>query len=465
MGFVMTISEPRKIVIVGLGTGGLYSAKTALGFNRKAEITIIEKRPYDMFSPCGLPFAIEGVVGSFEDLKYDVPDHLRRMKKMLAHEVQSINPSKKTVEVKNLDTWETKNIEYDSLVLATGGRPILLPVPGAKELIENGVYFVSTIENSEMVRSAAEKAKHAVMIGGGPIGLEIAIALKARGVELAITKRSPPVFPKVLDVDMGEIVEKYLREQNFKLFFGKKTERINTDDDGNISSVTIEGEDVPADMVVMGVGTEANTDLALQAGLEVGKYGIKVDDHLRTSDPNIYALGDCIESFNLVNKQPMPSQLATAAFLQGHVVGVNAAGGEVVYEGDLATFATVIGELEIAAVGFNTPSAEDAGFKVISGKSKGKSKPEYMPGSAPVTVKIIIDKENGKILGGQVIAEKGGGGAGWRVNLISMAIRTGMTIDQFAEIELAYTPPISEVYDPLSMASEFGAKKYNQLQK
>jgi NADH oxidase (H2O2-forming) len=458
----MTELEPKKVVVVGLGTGGLYTAKTALGFNRKAEITIIERRSYDMFSPCGLPFAIEGVVDSFEKLKYDVPGSLRRLKKMLAHEVQTINPGKRTIEVKNVDNWNTKEIEYDSLVLATGGRPIMLPVPGARELIDNGVYFVSTIENSEVVYEEAKKAGNAVLIGGGPIGLEIAVALKAHGVDVAITKKSPPVFPRILDEDMGVMVEDYLRSEEFRLYFGKKTERVNRNDEGKLTSVTIDGEDVPADMVIMGVGVEPNSDLAEQAGLEVDRYGIKVDDHLRTSDPNIYALGDCIESFNMITKQPMASQLATAAFIQAHVVGVNASGGDVVYEGDLGTFATVIGNLEIAATGFNSSGAKDAGFEVVNGKGKGKSMPDYMPGSVPVTVKIIIDKSNGTILGGQSISEKGGG-AGWRVNLIAMAIRTGMSIDRFAETELAYTPPISEVYDPLSMAAEFGSKKFAQL--
>jgi NADH oxidase (H2O2-forming) len=460
----MTVAEARKIIVVGLGTGGLYSAKTALGYNRKAEITLIERRPYDMFSPCGLPFAIEGKVENFKDLKYDVPDHLKRMRKMLLNEVQSIFPEEKSVEVKNLDTWETKTLHYDSLILATGGSPILLPIEGAKEKLDNGVYFVSTIENSEAVRNAALKSKNAVLIGGGPIGLEIVIALKALGLDVAITKRSPPVFPRILDEDMGKIIEENLIAQNFKLFFGKKTECINTDEQGKVVSIKIDSEDVPADIAVMAVGTQANTELAQSAGLEIGKYGIKVDDHLRTSDPNIYALGDCIESFNLIDNKPMASQLATAAYIQARVAGVNAAGGDMVYEGDLNTFVTVIGDLEIAATGYNSPEAENAGYKVITSKGKGKSKPEYMPGSTPVTVKIIIDKITRKILGGQAIAEQGGGGAAWRVNMISMAIRTGITIDKFAGVELAYTPPVSEVYDPLSMAAEFGIKKLSSLQ-
>jgi NADH oxidase (H2O2-forming) len=460
----MPTDEPVKIVVVGLGTGGLYSAKTALGVNKKAEITIVEKRPYDMFSPCGLPFAIEGVVPDFNDLKFNVPSNLRRLKKMLMHEVQAIYRDEKRLEVKNLDTWETKSLQYDKLILATGGSPIMLPVPGAQEMLDRGVYFVSTIENSIVVREAAQEAKNAVLIGGGPIGLEIAVALKKLGVNTSITKRSPPVFPRILDEDMGNIIKEYLEAEGFSLYFGDKSESVNTTD-GKVTSVTIGGEEVPADMVVMGVGTKPNIEIAQTAGLEIGDHGIVVNDHMQTSDPDIYALGDCITTFNLINQTPMASALATSAFLQAHVVGTNAAGGEITYEGDLNTFVTVIGDLEIAACGFNTPGAQEAGYEIVSGKGKSGSKPHYMPGAAPVTVKILIDKATGKIVGGQSISEQGTGGAAWRVNMISMAIRTGMTIDKFAEVELAYTPPVSEVYDPLSMASEFGLKKFKQTRR
>ena len=458
----MAINEPMKIVVVGLGTGGLYSSKTALGYNRKAEITVVEKRTYDMFSPCGLPFAIEGVVPDFDDLKFTVPSNLRRLQKHLAHEVQAIYPEDKMVEIKNLDNWSTKTLKYDSLILATGGSPIMLPVEGAKELLDRGVFFVSTIENSQRVQKVAKESKNAVLIGGGPIGLEIAVALKKLGVNVAITKRSPPVFPRLLDEDMGKIVEDYLVAEGFDLHFGKRTESINTNAEGNVGSVTIGGETLPADMVIMGVGMRPNVELAQTAGLEIGEHGMVVDDHLRTSNKSIYGLGDCIQTFSYIDKTPMTSALATSAFLQGYVVGVNASGGDITYPGDLNTFVTVIGDVEIASVGYNSPEAEKAGFKVLTSKAKAKNKPDYFPGTAPVTVKLVIDKSTGKLIGGQAIAEEGGGGAAWRVNMISMAIRTGMTIDRFMEVELAYTPPVSEVYDVLSMAAEFGNKKYQQ---
>lgn len=459
----MTNAEPLRILIVGLGTGGLYSAKKAMGFNRRAEITIIERRPYDMFSPCGLPFAVEGRVESFESLKHDVPDFMKRMNKKLMHEVQTIYPDEKVLEVKNLDNWDVKNIEYDSLILATGSSPFMLPVEGAEEMLGRGVHFVSTIENSIEVQNAAKKAKNAVIIGGGPIGLEIAYALLKLGVSVSITKKSEPIFPKILDKDIGEMIREYLTTLDFDLHFGKKTERINTDDKGNIESVTIGGKEIPADFVVMGAGSKPNTELAVDAGLAIGETGgIKVDDHMRTSDPAIYALGDCIESFNLIDNKPLLSQLATSAYLQGRAAGVNAAGGDETYRGDLNTFVTVIGDLEIAAVGYNSTEAQAAGFQVVTSKGKGWNISDYIPGATQVTVKLITDKSTGKIIGGQAVSENGGGGAAWRVNMISMAIRTGLTCDQLAENELAYTPPVSQVYDPLSMAAEFGIKKLKQ---
>jgi NADH oxidase (H2O2-forming) len=450
----MSENTNRKIVIIGLGSGGLYVAKSAMSTSKNVEVTIIEKRSYDMFSPCSLPFAIEGVVDDFEKLKFSVPGHLKRMKKLTSHEALKIDPKAKTVTVKNLETEKTFEINYDSLVLALGSKPIILPIPGANELLGNGVFVVSTIENSIELKEHAKNSKSAVLVGGGGIGLEIAVALKNLGLDLVITKRTPPVLPKTLDPDMGQIIEDHLNELGFRILFGKGIDRINGND--WVESVEIAGETIPTDLVVMAVGVEPNVELAKNAGIELSNKGIKVSERLETSIPDIYAIGDCIDSYNLINKEHFPSHLATSAYLQGIIAGANATGAEEIYEGTLGTFVSKIGKLEIAATGFNTEMAKSNGYDVVTSRIKHWIKPEYMPGSTELSVKLIADKETGKLLGGQAVGEQG---AAWRINIIALAIREGIAVTDLGKTELAYSPPVSEMYDVLSMAIEFAARK------
>ncbi len=447
-------NKKRRIVIIGLGVGGLYAAKAAMNTDRTAELTIIEKRSYDMFSACGLPFAIEGVVRDFEALKFPVPGHLKRLKKLLLHEVTSINVDKKSVTVKNLETGESFEVEFDALIIATGAEPILLPIPGANDFLGKGVHFVTNPENAKALKDAAEHAKAAVVVGGGGIGLEIAVALKELGLDVTVTKRSPPVLPRTLDPDMGQIIEQHLQELGINTMFGKSFDKISGSD--RVESVTISGEVISTDLVVMAVGVKAESALAQNTDIECSKAGIKTNDRLETNIKNIYAIGDCIETFNLINSKPFTMQLATSAYQQGIIAGINAAGGDVRYKGALGTFVSKIGHLEVAATGFNTPMAQEFGYDVLGVKVTAPNKPEYMPDHKEITVKILADKNTGKIIGGQTIGETG---AAWRVNVISLAIRAGMDIDELNEAELAYSPPVSEVYDVLSMVTEFASRR------
>jgi NADH oxidase (H2O2-forming) len=440
------VSESRKIVIIGLGTGGLYSSRAASRLDRKAEITIVEKRSYDMFSPCGLPYAIEGVVESFEDLKHTVPS-TRQLKKLLRHEALSIDTEGKRVQVKDLESRETSWLEYDSLVISTGSQPTILPIPGAKELLGRGVHVVTNPENAEALRDAALESKRAVVVGGGAIGLEIAIALKELGLEVWVTKRSPPPFPRNLDPDMGKIISGYLEEKGLHILFGKGIDAINGED--RVESVVIAGETIPTDIVVMAVGVRPESTLAEKAGVSTERGGILVDERMETSVKDVYAIGDCVRSFSGIDGEPSYVALATTAFKQAAVAGVNAAGGDAAYDGNLGTFVSFIGELEVSCTGYNSAAAERNGFKVVTGRANMQIKPRWMPGAKDISVKLVVDAETGRILGGQAIAEEG---AAWRMNVVALAIRQKMTIQEFGKIELAYCPAVSELYDPLQVA-------------
>jgi NADH oxidase (H2O2-forming) len=448
--------SPRKVVIIGLGTGGLYSSRAVSRTDRTAKITIIEKRDYDMFSPCGLPYAIEGKVPNFEDLKHSVPT-TRQLSKLTSHEVLSIDTDGKRVEVKSLESDETFWLDYDSLIISTGSRPIILPIPGANELLGKGVHVVTNPEEAEGLRDAALKSKRAVVVGGGAIGLEIAFALKELGLDVWVTKRSPPPFPRNLDPDMGKVISEYLESKGLHILFGKGIDRINGED--HVESVEIAGETIPTDIVVMAVGVMPESRLAEEAGIATDRGAVVTDERMMTSVKDVYALGDCSVSFSGVDKKPVSIALATTAFMQAAIAGVNAAGGDAVYSGGMGTFVSFIGDLEISCTGYNTEIAERNGFKVIAGRANMQTKPSWMPEAKDISVKVVVDAETGRILGGQAIGEEG---AAWRINVISVAIKNKMTIEDFSKIELAYCPAVSELYDPLLVAADVALRRFTR---
>lgn len=453
------VKGSRKICIIGLGTGGLYASRAASRTNRNAEVTIIEKRDYDMFSPCGLTFAIEGLVEDFDDLKYSVPS-TRRLRKLLNHEASSIDVEGKRVRVSNLETDEAFWIDYDSLIIATGSYPFILPIPGAKEFLGRGVHVVTNPENALELRETALKSKKAVVVGGGGIGLEIAIALNRLGLEVTVTKRSPPPFPRNLDPDMGGIITDYLASQGLNILFGKGINRI--DGSEHVESVEIAGETIPTDLVVMAVGTRPESKIAIEAAIATERGAIITNARMETSVNDVYAIGDCALTFSCIDHKPAKIDLATIAFKQAEVAGANAAGGDMVYDGALGTFVSFIGELEVACTGYNSRIAEMHGYKVVTGRANMKIKPRWMPGAKDISVKLVADVETGRILGGQAIGEEG---AAWRVNVVALAIKKGMTIEEFSTIELAYCPAVSDLYDPLLIAADVATRRFTHMSK
>ncbi len=458
----MGSEEVREIIIVGLGASGLYASKNALSFNRKCHVTLIEKRDFDQFSPCGLPFVIEGVVKEFDELKHDVPEVKNKLTKLLSHQVTAIDAQAKTVTAVDLNTSEEKTLSYDALILATGASPINLPIPGAKELLGRGVHFVSNLENSEGLRSAAlnSKKKRAVVVGGGAIGLEVAIALKARGLDVVITKRTEPPLPRNLDPEMGKFLVEHLEHMGIRVLFGKGIDSINGTD--QVESVVIAGETIECDIVVMAVGMKANAKLAEAVGAKIVKGAVQVNNRMETTVKDIYACGDLIETYSRIDKTAATMQLATSAFRQGMTAGVNAAGGNTYYPGVLNTFLTALEGLEIAATGYNLETAKELGYDAVGISTTAEIKPHYFPDCTPITLRVIVDKSNARILGAQAIGKQG---AAWRVNIFALAIHGGMTLYDLVDAELAYNPPLSQMYDPITQVAEIGLKRLRLEQR
>jgi NADH oxidase (H2O2-forming) len=445
-----------EIVIVGLGVGGLYASKSALSFNRRCHVTIIEKRDFDQFSPCGLPFVIEGMIKDFEALKYDVPEIKNKLTKLLNHEVVSIDNKEKILTALDLATSDEKRIRYDSLILATGASPINLPTQGASDLVGKGVHFISDIENSKALLEAARSAKkkRAIVVGGGAVGLEVAVGLKRLGLDVVVTKRTLHPFPRNLDPEMGGIIIKHLEELGIRVLFGRGIDRINGIQE--LESVEIAGETIDCDIVVMAVGMRGNTRLAESVGARTENGLVVVNNKMQTSVKSIYAVGDVVQTYSRIDGTPATMQLATSAYRQGMAAGINAAGGNSPYPGAINTFVTVVSGLEIASTGYSLAIARSLGYDAKAISTKRETKPHYMPGATEIHLRVVVDVNDGKILGAQAVGKEG---AAWRINVFALAIHGGMTLYDLMDAEFAYNPPVSQMYDPISQVAEIGIKR------
>jgi len=434
-----------RIVIVGFQSAGLTAAAAARLYNREAEITVVERRTYATYHPCGLPFVLGGEVPNIRDLVETTP-RLPGVNVRLGVEAKAIDTQEKMLEVQDLRTLQVEKIPYDRLILATGSQALKPPIPG----IDLGnVFCLRTVEDGQRILAALSRSRRAVVVGAGPIGVEAASALRERGLEVVLVEMQPAVLPGMLDPDMAAGVAERLAKAGIRVLCSKAVKELRGE--GEVSSVVLEGEEIPADLVIMAIGVKPDVELAVKAGLKLGPTRmIAVDDHLRTSDPDIFAIGDCAEARCLITGRPLRSQLATTAIRMGRVAGVNAAGGDEVFEGVLNAVVTMASGLEVASVGLTATAASEAGFETSTARVRCLTKPHYFPGAGPMTIKLVAERKGQRILGGQVI----GDGAAGRANLLALAIRKGMTAKELSQIDYCYAPPVSDSIEPLVVAAE-----------
>ena len=440
-----------KIVIIGLGTAGISTCLTIRKRYPKDEVTIIDKKQFDLLHSCGLPFLLDGRVDSPEKLKYTLK--ISGIKKYLNYEATEIIPEKKNIRIKDLNSGKIENLFYDSLILATGTTLFVPPIPGLKELRDKSAFTIEDLEGVARLKEAAKKAKRALIIGAGATGLEAAVALNEKGLEVTVVEALKSLLPKALDPDMSEILEERLKKRGIEILLNKKVERVDE------KSVTIEGKKIPNDIIIISCGVRPNLELAKKAGIKASDYGTVTDEKMETSVKGIYAAGDCAQVSSLVDKRPFSAYLATPAYEQGKIAAINACGGKARYEGALASFISLIGDLEIASTGFHKSQAESYGYEVVEGKAKSLTKPKWFPGGKEITSKIIADAKTGKILGAQGIGEEG---AGWRINIVSLAIKADLFLEDLSKVEFAYSPATSHIPDVLLTATDLALRKLKQ---
>lgn len=442
----------KKTVIIGGVAGGATAAARLRRKDESMEIVLLERGEYISYANCGLPYHVGDVIKNRESLLLQTPEAMKKKFNVdvrVQNEAVKINPENQTVTIKDLKEGREYEESYDYLVIATGSSPVVPPIPG---IDGPDIYTLWTVPDTDRIKKVIEtkKPKTAAVIGGGFIGLEMAENLHRAGLEVSIVEMQDQVMAP-LDFEMAQLLHENIEMNGVSLIPGDGV--ASFEHKGGKTSITLNsGKELQTDMVLLSIGVRPNSELAGEAGLKLNsRGGILVDEMLRTSEESIYAVGDVIEVENYVLKEPAMIPLAGPANKQGRICADNIAGGQKKYKGTLGTSAAQVFDLTAAAAGVNEKTL------IGKGKKRGKdyesvlinqkSHAGYYPGAVPVTLKMLFDLE-GRILGAQAVGQEG---ADKRIDVLAGAMRSGNTIYDLEELELAYAPPYSSAKDPVNM--------------
>ena len=443
----------KKIVIIGGTACGPKAAARARRCDQKAKITIIEQEAELSVATCGLPYYVSGVIESRLELVQRGPDFFKEVmdiEVLTRTKAVAIDRKAQRVEIINLAKNRTSTIEYDKLVLATGSSPAVPDWKG-KEL--KGIFTLSRIEEAQAMRKlvSPRQINKAVIIGAGLIGLEMTEALASQGVEVSVIEVLDWVLPNLLDFEVAAYLSKHLREKGVKLLFGPSVTGFEGDEKGWVSKVITNKMELDTDLALLAIGVRPNTGLAKDAGLSIGASGgITVNAYLQTSDPDIYAGGDCVENVHLVTGHKVVAPLGSTANKHGRVIGTNVTGGDETFPGVLGTSIAKVFDYNVGRIGLSQSQAQQAGYEVITALVPGYEYATYYPNGKEILVKLVAERANGRLLGGQVV---GPGDTAKRIDVLATALTFGATVDDLANTDLAYAPPYNSALDPLHNAA------------
>ena len=439
-----------KVVIVGGVAGGATAAARLRRLDEQAEIIMLERTGYVSYANCGLPYYIGGTIQDREALTLQTPESFRarfNIDVRVKHEVLSIQPEAHTVTVRRLEDGSEYTESYDKLLLSPGAKAIRPPLPG---IDLDGIFTLRTVEDTFHIRSFLEekKPRSAVVVGGGFIGLEMAENLIHAGVRTTLIQLDDQVLLP-LDKDMAGEVHSYLRGQGLDLRLSTAVTGFRRQD-GKLETLIGDQPPVAADLVILAIGVAPESDLARRAGLTLGQKGsIAVDDHMRTSQPDIYAVGDAVELTHIVTGQKALVALAGPANRQGRIAADHICGLDQSYSGAQGSSILKLFGMTAAATGLNERSAKAAGVAYDKVVTYSASHAAYYPGAQNMTVKTLFDPATGRILGAQIV---GFDGVDKRIDVMATAVRAGLTAQQLTHLDLAYAPPYSSAKDPVNMA-------------
>lgn len=444
----------KKVVIIGGVAGGASCAARLRRLDKDVEIVILERGEYISYANCGLPYHIGDVIESRSALLLQTPEAMKKkfhIDVRIRNEVTNISPERKTVTVKRLDTGEVYEESYDTLVISTGSSPIKPPIPGINS---SRIQTLWTVPDTDRIRALvkSESVKTAAVIGGGFIGLEMAENLHHAGLEVSLIEMLDQVMAP-FDYEMAQILHENILLNGVKLYLGDGVSSFQ-DSDNTVRITLKSGKIISSDLVILSIGVKPNSELAKEAGLKINaRGGIVVDQYLKTSDPNIYAVGDTIEVEDFISKEKTMIPLAGPANKQGRIAANNISGAKESYLGTQGTSVAKIFDLTAASTGSNEKTL------IKRGLTKGKdyesiiitqnSHAGYYPGATPLTIKLMFSIDGQKILGAQIVGTEG---VDKRIDTLAVAMRLGAGIKELKTLELAYAPPYSSAKDPVNMA-------------
>ncbi|RJP76493.1 MAG: CoA-disulfide reductase [Desulfobacteraceae bacterium] len=449
-----------KLLIIGGVAGGATAAARARRLNEQAEIIVFERGEFISFANCGLPYYIGTSIQNRDDLMVTTPADFRnryRIDVRTFSEVVAIDRKNKHVEVKNLRDRTVYRESYDKILLSPGASPIRPPIEGVNL---NNIFSLRNIPDMDVIKAYVDQKKpaSAVVVGGGFIGLEMAENLTERGVKTTIVEMLDQVMAP-LDREMAAIVHGFLKEGGIDLSLGNAVTAF-TQSGKQIRVSTKNGTELMTDLVILSIGVSPENLLARQAGLKTGEYGgITVDETMCTSDPDIYAVGDAVETRDFISQAPAIIPLAGPANKQARIAAGNIMGRKAIYPGALGTAVVKIFDKTVASTGQSEKKLQKQNIPYKKSYTFSGSHASYYPGAETMAVKLLFSPGNGRILGAQVI---GGKGVDKRIDVLATAIHADMTVFHLETLELAYAPPYSSAKDPINVA---GFVASNMLKK
>ncbi|MEV6109983.1 FAD-dependent oxidoreductase [Streptomyces sp. NPDC051940] len=454
------VGAKQRLVVIGGDAAGMSAASQARRLKNEDEldITAFERGHFSSFSACGIPYWVGGEVAARDDLIARTPgEHRARgIDLRMRTEVTEIDLDRQCVRTRDLDdpAADERWHGFDHLVIATGARPTRPRLPG---IDAPGVHGIQTLDDGQALIDVLDKerVRHAVVVGAGYIGVEMAEALVHRGIDVTVLEAADEPM-STLDPDMGRLVHDAMNGMGVRTVTGAAATAVLTDAEGRARAVATEDDEYPADVVVLGLGVRPETALAKDAGLPLGSYGgLLTDLAMRVrGQENIWAGGDCVEVLDLVAGRTRHIALGTHANKHGQVIGTNVGGGFATFPGVVGTAVSKVCDLEIARTGLLEAQAREVGLQFLTVRIESTSRAGYYPGAAPMTVKMLAERRTGRLLGVQIVGREG---AGKRVDIAAVALTAGMTVERMTSLDLGYAPPFSPVWDPVLVAARKAA--------
>jgi len=445
----------ERLVVIGADAAGMTAASQARRRDRDLEVVAFEMGDYASYAACGEPYYVAGFIDPLDRLIARTPEQFARagVELHLRHEVTAIDLDRRVVEVRDHEGKMTSETGFDKLLISTGARAFVPPMPG-RDL--DGVHTLRTLGDAAALRGIADEGTgNAVIVGGGYIGLEVAEAFQVKGWNVAIVEGLPTILSRTLDPEISDQVAEAVREMGIEVLTDAMVGGIEGTD--RATGVSIGDRTIPADVVVLSIGSRPVVELARDAGIPLGVTGaVAVDDHQMTGVDGVWSAGDCAEVAHRVTGNAMNLHLGTVANKTGRVAGINMTGGDMVFPGVLATAITRVHGLEIASTGLRTSDAEAAEFDAVDVTVKGGTAAHYMPDSEPLTIRVTAERGTARLLGAQIV---GGRGAGKRIDVFATAIWDGMAAGNLEWVDLAYAPPFAPVWDLIAIAARKAAAK------